>query len=199
LPKKLKPFPTQVPNDGIIISDLYDEPISLQSFTDCIERLGANYGINYFQDQNGKVLLLFEEITRAGWSNDRLKETIRWLIHQNKFATWTLADFFSAPLAKIYPYSKYLSERQEKGNALNLEINWYIINGSAYWAYKISGDLPFPKNDNPKPEKISTPQKEVAPLPEELKSMKKKWMVEPEHRERTGGVKPLTELMGIQD
>jgi hypothetical protein len=113
------------------------------------ELLKMNYGVEYPQE---KFTMLWDMIREEGWTNERLKQTVKYFLKNKKFATWTIADWFDYGV-KLYSYSKYLEELMQKGASFNNEIEWFKIDGVPFWKYKDGIELPESlRNFNPPPE-----------------------------------------------
>lgn len=182
------------PENGILVAEVFNDPITSVGFSDCIKRLAVNFGIDYAGRNPEKLALLFEEMLIAGWTNEWMKQATRYFMKNNKYPTWTIADWFDLPLQKLYTHSQYTAKITEFGRGFNSEIQWYDLEGVFLWAYKKEGELPFKKKQIKKAQA-------VAPEPEmpndenfDFKSFAEEFKKKPisEIKEtRESGLKPL--------
>lgn len=145
-----------VTTSGVVAADLMGEIVSTRDMQECMLAMEQNFGKSYAVEMKGRVALLFEKCLEKDWSALRFRAAVDWILEHKPYPNWTLADFFSAPLQKLYPYTEYTRLLQERGKGFNAEIQWYKINGMSLWAYKHEGELPFEKitekRDEPEPE-----------------------------------------------
>ncbi len=127
-------------NSSINALDLIGEKVTALDFAKAKSMLQANYGVEY---SNEKFKMLFEEIHEAGWTNERFTRTLRYILRNKKFATWTIADWFEYGVT-LHPYSWYL-EQVQHGNADKIEA--YSINGKTMYKLIDGEQLPFEKVD----------------------------------------------------
>lgn len=99
----------------------------------------ANFGVNASDE---KVIMLAEMIVEDGWSEYRLRQTLKWFLKNKKFATWTIADWYDYGV-KLYPYSWCL-EKISKGVPQS-DMDGYRVGGQVLWKMKDGIDLPFEK------------------------------------------------------
>lgn len=128
---------------GISALNLIGEKIS---FADCLkaeEMLKLNYGVEFPKE---KFSMLWQMLVEEGWTKHRLETTIKWLLKNKKYATWTVADFFEYDV-KVFPYSWYLEELHKLGGteASQQFEAWKLPDGSVVWKYKDGHTLPFEK------------------------------------------------------
>lgn len=151
-------------NGSIIAYDFLGSKISLESFLKGVERLSANFGIDFgAPEHKPKVLLLFEELVIAGWTTERFLATVRWVIHNQKFATWTLADWFTAPLAKLYTEGEILS-RKKNGEKFTA----YKIENTILWS-EITNELPFERFITDTQDQTRNEPTNAEPIPHDVK------------------------------
>ena len=181
--------------------NLLGQIISARDVAECLAVFTTAYGKNFALEISERVNLLFRLCLEDHWTNERFIQTAKWIVKNRPYKDWTIADFFSAPTAKLFTYFKYISELHEKGKSLNLEIQWYSVNGINLWAYKKDGDLPFTKLEEQVQNNFSSNSKdeESAPIPDDLLALKKKWMQEPEPSLRGKRVKSLEQLLPIAE
>lgn len=102
-------------------------------------------------------------IEEDGWSGERLRRTVRWIItHKVYLQQWNVADWFSMPSAKLHPYSWVLSEvardataqRRMEGFRIPLAFSSSSSSNASttdtedsttLWRYPDGTDLPFEK------------------------------------------------------
>jgi hypothetical protein len=121
--------------------DLIGNPVSAIELLKAEELLKMNYGVDYPKE---KFSMLWEMIKEEGWTDIRLKETLKWFLKRKKFPNWTVADWFEYG-TKLFNNAEYLKQLNEIGKSLNEQIEWYIINGVYLWKYKDGIELPFEK------------------------------------------------------
>ena len=130
----------------------------------CLLAMEQNFGKQYSAEMSGRVQLLFSMCLKDSWTSERFTKATEWILKNKPYPNWTVADFFSAPLQKLYPRSEHLKLLSERGKGVNAEIQWYNVNGVALFAWKHEGELPFNKftyrltneADCPEPETMTT-------------------------------------------
>ena len=126
-------------NAGINALDLIGSKASSYEIMKAEELLKLNYGVDYSKE---KFTMLWEMIVEEGWTNERLKATVKWFLKNKKYATWTIADWFEYSV-KLYPYSWYLDQIQQFGGSVNQQIEKYKVNGIVLYRYNDGSRLPF--------------------------------------------------------
>lgn len=124
--------------DSINALDLIGEKIKPDEIFKSEELLKMNYGVDYPKE---KFSMLWDMIREDNWTNERLKQTVKYFLKNKKFATWTIADWYDYGV-KLFSYSKYLEELAKKGATFNNEIEWFKIDGVPFWKYKDDIELP---------------------------------------------------------
>jgi hypothetical protein len=122
---------------------LVDVTHPLMSVTDeveCQALLEANYGMEY---SGQKVSVLFELLREENWSGERLKRVTKWICKNLKWATWTTADFMTAPLGNLYNYAWVLEEVHKDRSAMKRMEAWKVSEGVVLWRYADGTDLPY--------------------------------------------------------
>jgi hypothetical protein len=97
-----------------------------------IKHLDNNFGTKTTKE---KALLLFECLYAENWTYEQFNKALKQILKSNKFATWTVADWFSVELPKAYSrtwYLKQLNESQE----INRLVNCYSVDGVEVYIYK---------------------------------------------------------------
>lgn len=120
--------------------NLIGEPIKKQDILSAEEMLKMNYGVDYPAE---KFSMLWQMIKEEGWTDHRLRETVKWFLKNKKFPNWTISDWFDYGV-KLYSYNEYLKVLHEN-RSLNEQIEWYKINGVMCWKYIDNVELPFEK------------------------------------------------------
>lgn len=110
--------------------DLIGERAGPKDFLECEAVIETNYGVDYDPE---KFSMLWSMVKQEGWSAKRLKETVLVFIKNNKYPSWTVADFFEHG-CKLYNYTQYMKEL-DKYRGLNEEIIWFTIRGVRLWGY----------------------------------------------------------------
>ena len=109
-------------------------PVSAQTLESTREMLRTAYGAEY---SDGKMILLFAQISDDGWSEERFQRTLKWFLRNVKWAAWTIADWFSYTVP-IYNYAWYTAQSIAK----NKTITWELAPGIFGWT-ETGVDLPF--------------------------------------------------------
>lgn len=125
--------------------DLVGNKISKADIVKSEEMIKLNFGINYPPE---KFSLLWTLILEEGWTDYRLKETVKYFLKTKKYPNWTIADWFDYSV-KLYNYSAYQKELMTNSK-LNEQIEWYKISipDNKYiisWKYIDGHNLPFQK------------------------------------------------------
>lgn len=118
--------------------NLIGEPIKKQDILSAEEMLKMNYGVDYPAE---KFSMLWQMIKEEGWTDHRLRETVKWFLKNKKFPNWTISDWFDYGV-KLYSYNEYLKQLHEN-RGLNEQIEWYKINDVLCWKYIDGTELPF--------------------------------------------------------
>lgn len=143
-------------SDSINALQLIGKPLNAEDIVKAEEMIRMNYGIDYPKE---KFAMLWEVIQEEGWTDYRLRETVKWFLKTKKFPNWTIADFFEFGV-KLYSHNEYIRQLNENKN-LNEEIEWYYVptgDGEKImmWKYKDGVELPLEKvnirrnNETPK-------------------------------------------------
>lgn len=120
------------------VLDLIGEKITKIDIVKAEEMLKLNFGVSYSKE---KFALLWEMILEDGWTDYRLKETLKYFLKTKKYPNWTISDWFDYS-CDVYNYAEYLVKLNEN-RQLNEQIEWYLINGVRVWKYKNGFSLPF--------------------------------------------------------
>ncbi|MHB1688240.1 MAG: hypothetical protein ACYCVH_12815 [Ignavibacteriaceae bacterium] len=124
---------------GINALDLTGSKAAPEDFIKAEELIKINFGCEF---QPEKFTTLWELILEEGWSKERLNQTVKYFLKNKKYATWTIADWFDYTI-KLYPYSWYLNQIHQFGNAANSAIERYRIQGTVLYRYYDGNILPF--------------------------------------------------------
>ena len=103
-----------------------------------------NYGVEYPRE---KVQLLFSMIEEDKWSEERFKRTLKWILKNRPYPTWSISDWFSYGV-KVYPYAWYLKQQSEAGPYRNVlkEMDVYkMADGVFAYRWHDREELPFEK------------------------------------------------------
>ena len=87
--------------------------------------------------------MLWGLVKEDGWTNYRLRETIKWVLKNKRWQNLTIADFYDYKL-ELRPYHEYLEELH-KDRTLNEQIEWYWVEDQKFWKYKDGTNLPLKK------------------------------------------------------
>jgi len=121
-----------VPPNGIDPFSIAGTPLTGEDFAKFEVILKTAYNKNY--DRN-LFRLLFDMVVDDGWTRESLEYALKQMIKRNKWATWTIADFYSyAP--RLYPYSYYLANKAKPMEA-------YKVGGLVLWKERDGIELPF--------------------------------------------------------
>ncbi|MEW6507206.1 MAG: hypothetical protein AB1432_05615 [Bacteroidota bacterium] len=120
--------------------DFIGEPIKAADILKAEEMLKMNYGIDYPTE---KFSMLWEMIKEQGWTDYRLKETLKWFLRNKRYPNWTIADWFDYSV-KLFSYAEYL-DKLNINKGLNEQIEWYNLHGIYCWRYKDGTEIPLPK------------------------------------------------------
>lgn len=143
-PKELQNYNSSLASTGEINAlDLIGNKVSTEDLLKAEELIRLNFGVDYPKE---KFQVLWEMILEDGWTDYRLRETVKWFLKTKKFPTWTIADWFDYGV-KLYPYSKYVEEVSKHGSVINKQIEWYRVNGQVLWKWKDGNSLPLQKLD----------------------------------------------------
>lgn len=104
------------------------------------EMLKLNFGVEYSKE---KFAMLWEMILDEGWTDFRLKETVKHFLKTKKYPNWTISDWFDYSI-DVHNYAEYL-DKLNGNRQLNDQIEWYSINNIRVWKYRDGVSLPFPK------------------------------------------------------
>ena len=120
--------------------DFIGDPISTEDISKSEELLKMNFGKEY---RSEFFNMLWGLVKEDGWTNYRLRETIKWVLKNKRWQNLTIADFYDYKL-ELRPYHEYLEELH-KDRTLNEQIEWYWVEDQKFWKYKDGTNLPLKK------------------------------------------------------
>lgn len=132
-------------NNGVAISDLLGEPVGAKHVLGAVDELKAVYRVDFASGQYSTLLqTLQRRLIANNWSSVRFRQALDWVLDNFKFPTWTVADFISAPMESLKPYSWVLDEMQKDNTAME-RMEAYKIEGveKPLWRYEDGTTLPF--------------------------------------------------------
>lgn len=153
--------------------DLIGMDVSALELTQAFQELGVNFRINYLATNYSEFRqLLFRQVTKRGWSSERLRAATDNIIERFTFPTWTIADFMSLPVADLHPYAWVLDEVKKDSTAMT-RMDGYVVSDSprtVLWKYHDALPAPFPKVEHRAP-RPDDDVYEPAPISEETRKL----------------------------
>lgn len=128
--------------------DLIGDDVGALEITQAFQELGVNFRVNYLAPNYSEFRqLLFRQVTKRGWSTERLRAAVDNIIERFKFPSWTIADFMDNAVADLHPYSWVLDEVKKDATAMT-RMDGFIVSETpriVLWKYRDALHVPFPK------------------------------------------------------
>lgn len=108
------------------------EPLTVDKLSHYAKLLSANFGLNYLDTKSlhsAKLQMVFEKAIRKGFTLREFDEYFMSFIENQKYPTWTVADFFSKERARTYTFNEVL----ELSGGTTHGFKCAEINGKKYW------------------------------------------------------------------
>lgn len=115
-------------------------PIFSDTLESTREILRTAYGAEY---SDGKMVMLFGMLTESGWSEERFRRTLKWLLRTKPYPAWTPADWYGHEIL-MHNYAWYTAQCAARNPTITWELAPAMPGRPAVFGYTEAGvDLPF--------------------------------------------------------